>query len=103
MTVGALMSRTGSSRPAFYQYFADLHGLMETLLRDLEGEILVAAEPWIASEGGDPVHDLRQVLSELVRFAIEEAPFCEPWPTPPPLTDDSSGRGSTSWVDSTMW
>ena len=32
MTVNALMAPTGLSRSAFYQYFNDLHDLMETLL-----------------------------------------------------------------------
>lgn len=30
VTVGALMPLTGTSRSAFYQYFTDLHDLMET-------------------------------------------------------------------------
>ena len=32
LTVGILMANTGYSRATFYQYFNDLHGLMETLL-----------------------------------------------------------------------
>ena len=38
MTVGALMTPTGLSRSAFYQYFNDLHDLMETLLNNMENE-----------------------------------------------------------------
>ncbi|MBD3857482.1 MAG: TetR/AcrR family transcriptional regulator, partial [Acidobacteria bacterium] len=43
MTVTSLMATTGVSRSAFYQYFNDLHEVMETLLGMLQGEIFVAA------------------------------------------------------------
>ena len=53
MTVNTLMANTSVSRPAFYQYFQDVHELMETLLVTLEQEILVGAEPWFTG-AGDP-------------------------------------------------
>ena len=40
MTVGSLMATTGVSRSAFYQYFRDLHAVMEALLDMLAAEIL---------------------------------------------------------------
>jgi hypothetical protein len=33
-------------RSAFYEYFHDLHKLRESLLEDLEQEILAVADPW---------------------------------------------------------
>ena len=51
MTVASLMHAQGMSRSAFYQYFGDLHELMETLLGMLQEEIFAEARPWIASTG----------------------------------------------------
>jgi AcrR family transcriptional regulator len=48
MTVASLMTSTGVSRSAFYQYFSDLHEVMETLLTMLQEEIFTAVEPWLA-------------------------------------------------------
>ena len=45
MTVATLMASTGVSRPAFYQYFRDLHEVMETLLVMLQDEIFAVVEP----------------------------------------------------------
>ena len=36
LTIAELMEQTGVSRSVFYQYFGDLHDLMENLLSDLE-------------------------------------------------------------------
>lgn len=74
MTVHSLMASTTVSRPAFYQYFRDVHELMETLLATLEGEILVGAEPWLLGSG-DPVALLDESLNELVRVCYRRGPF----------------------------
>lgn len=74
MTVNSLMASTTVSRPAFYQYFRDVHELMETLLVTLEGEILAGAEPWLLGTG-DPVALLDDSLSELVRVCYRRGPF----------------------------
>jgi AcrR family transcriptional regulator len=42
MTVNAVMAPAGASRAAFYQYFGDLHTLMETLLDMVQEEIFDA-------------------------------------------------------------
>ena len=47
LTVGELMSLAGTSRSVFYQYFSDVHGLMEALLRSLEEDIFEVASPWL--------------------------------------------------------
>ncbi len=57
LTVGELMSLAGTSRPAFYQYFEDLHGLMEALLEAIEEDIFDVTTPWLQGEG-DPLPEL---------------------------------------------
>ena len=74
MTVSSLMASTGVSRSAFYQYFNDLHELMETLLDMLQQEIFDFAKPWL--EGvGDPVTLLRETLAGLVHVCYQRGPF----------------------------
>ena len=74
MTVAELMSITGAGRSAFYQYFDDLYGLMETLLLELEEDIFEAASPWFSGEG-DPMPLLQQSLTGLVRVCYERGPI----------------------------
>ena len=64
------MRDAGYSRSAFYQYFADLHDLMDTLLDGVKGGIIEAARPWL-TEDGDPVDDLRSSLAGLVGVGRE--------------------------------
>jgi len=74
MTVNLLMASTGVSRSAFYQYFKDLHELMETLLDMLQQEIFDVAKPWL--EGvGDPVTLLRETVAGLVHVCYQRGPF----------------------------
>jgi AcrR family transcriptional regulator len=74
MTVSSLMASTGVSRSAFYQYFNDLHELMETLLDMLQQEIFEVAKPWL--EGvGDPVTLLRETVAGLVHVCYQRGPF----------------------------
>jgi AcrR family transcriptional regulator len=74
MTVTSLMAPTGASRSTFYQYFSDLHEVMETLLTMLQEEIFVAVEPWLAGVG-DPVALIRETLSGLVDVCYQRGPF----------------------------
>lgn len=74
MTVNSLMASTAVSRPAFYQYFRDLHELMESLLETLEAEVLSGAQPWFHG-AGDPVALLDESLDELVRICHMRGPF----------------------------
>jgi len=62
------MAQTGYSRPAFYQHFNDLHGLMEALLEEVKGGIVEGAQPWLSGEG-DPVTSLRESLTALVEVS----------------------------------
>ncbi len=74
ITISDLMSITGAGRSAFYQYFDDLYGLMETLLLGLEEDIFEVAAPWFTGEG-DTVVLLRESLSGLVRVCYEQGPL----------------------------
>lgn len=70
LTVGTLMAETGYSRSAFYQYFNDLHGMVETLLDELKGGIVEGAQPWLGGEE-DSVASLQKSLSALVDVGYE--------------------------------
>ena len=74
LTVADVMAEAGSSRPAFYQYFHDLHELMEELLREMGEEIFQVAEPWFRGEG-DHLAALHDGLREVVRVGYERGPI----------------------------
>ena len=74
MTVAELMSITGTSRSAFYQYFKDLYELMEALLQGVAEAIHMAAEPWFNGEG-DATVLLQQSLVGLVEVCYERGPI----------------------------
>ena len=74
MTVNSLMASTGVSRAAFYQYFNDLHELMETLLDLLQEEISEVVKPWLTG-AGDPVALMCETLDGLIRVCYERGPF----------------------------
>lgn len=70
LTVGTLMAKTGYSRPTFYLYFNDLHGLMEALLDEVKVGIVEGARHWLSNEGG-AIEELQKSLSALVDVAHE--------------------------------
>ena len=74
MTVHALMDETGLSRSAFYQYFDDLHNLMETLLDMLQDEIFAATGSWFTGVG-DPIVFLNESLAGLVEVCYRSGPI----------------------------
>lgn len=74
MTVKVLMESTGLSRSAFYQYFDDLHDLMETLLNMLKDEIFSATGPWYTGVGG-PIGFLKESLAGLVDVCYRLGPI----------------------------
>ena len=45
--ITVLMEQTNVSRSTFYQYFSDLHEVMETLLAMLQDEIFEGIRPWL--------------------------------------------------------
>jgi AcrR family transcriptional regulator len=93
MTVNALMASTGLSRSAFYQYFNDLHDVMETLLDMLKGDVFAVTGAWF--EGvGDPITLLNESLSGLVTVCYRLGPILR-------ATDDAAAtdkRLETSWM-----
>lgn len=87
LSVSQLMAPLSVGRSTFYQYFADLHELMETLLGDLEEEILALTNPWLNDEP-EPEQALRASLAELVDVchqrgpilrAVSDAASTDPW------------------------
>lgn len=74
MTVNSLMATTGVGRSAFYQYFSDLHSMMEALLHILADEISAVVQPWYVGVG-DPVALLNETVSGLVHVCYQRGPF----------------------------
>ena len=74
MTVNAVMASAGASRAVFYQYFGDLHTLMDTLLDMVQEEIFDACSPWVTGVG-DPVALMGEALAGLVQVGYERGPF----------------------------
>jgi AcrR family transcriptional regulator len=74
MTVNALMASTGLSRSAFYQYFNDLHDLMDTLLSMLNEEVLAVTGPWFEGTG-DPIALLNDSLAGVVDVCYRLGPI----------------------------
>ncbi len=74
MTIGKLMGDTPLSRPAFYQYFTDLHGLIESLLSDVAAVMHQKANPWINGEG-EPIAALRKSLKGVVQTCVDHGPI----------------------------
>ena len=74
LTVGELMVLAGASRSVFYQYFEDLHELMEVLLRGMEEEILAVTSAWFQGEG-DPIPHLEESLKNVVRMCYQRGPI----------------------------
>ncbi|UCG86118.1 MAG: TetR/AcrR family transcriptional regulator [Gemmatimonadota bacterium] len=73
LTVNELMAGTTLSRPAFYQYFSDLHELMESLLGQVESVMRATANPWIMGEG-EPIAALRASLGGVIQTSVDHGP-----------------------------
>ena len=74
MKVNLLMASTGLSRSAFYQYFNDLHDLMESLLDMLKDEVYAVTGPWFEG-AGDPIILLNESLAGLVDVCYRLGPI----------------------------
>lgn len=74
MTVSGLMTTTGLSRSAFYQYFKDLHQVMEILLDTVREELQAVTGSWFTGIG-DPVVLLNESLDGLVEVCYERGPI----------------------------
>ena len=69
LTVSGLMAGTSLSRPAFYQYFDDLHHLLESMLGEVGEAMHQTANPWLAGEG-EPVDALRRSLAGVIQATV---------------------------------
>ena len=94
LTVAELMSLAGTSRSAFYQYFEDLHGLMETLLQAIEEDILDVTTPWLQGEG-DPLPLLAESMEGLVRVCYQQGPILRAVSDAAPMDE----RLEKAWTD----
>jgi AcrR family transcriptional regulator len=74
LSVADLTAATNLSRPAFYQYFSDLHDLMESLLKEIEAAMHRMANPWISGDG-EPIAALRDSLRAIVKATVEHGPI----------------------------
>jgi AcrR family transcriptional regulator len=74
MTVISLMAPIGLGRSAFYQYFKDLHELMEILLDTVRDELVAGTGPWFAGVG-DPVALLNESLDGLIDVCYHRGPI----------------------------
>jgi len=70
MTVDDIMSRTGLSRPSFYEYFRDRNQLIIKLAERVGGQNAVISEKWLTSD--NPIEDLRPVTNETVELAVTQ-------------------------------
>jgi len=74
MNVNSLMATTDLSRSAFYQYFTDIHKVMETLLHMLAEEIFASSNHWLDGVG-DPVTLLSEAFEGLTQTCYRNGPF----------------------------
>jgi AcrR family transcriptional regulator len=70
MTVDDVMSRTGLSRPSFYEYFRDRHHLVMKLAERLGDWTYAISEPWLGG-GEDSEAELRAGIERLVALYRE--------------------------------
>jgi len=97
LTVGEVMAGTTLSRPAFYQYFTDLHDLIVSLLRDIEEIMHQTASPWISGEG-KPIAALRESNRGVVETCAEHGPIIRAIVEAAPL-DERLEQAWTSFMD----
>lgn len=71
MTIQDVMSRTGLSRPSFYEYFRDRHQLVVKLVDRLAESTYAIASQWVESLD-DSVAELRRGVERLVRLYADK-------------------------------
>jgi len=74
MTVNSLMTSANLSRSAFYQYFDDIHKMMETLLHLLGEEMFTSSNVWFHGVGV-PVALLTETFEGLTQTCYRHGPF----------------------------
>jgi AcrR family transcriptional regulator len=73
LTIDEVMADTGLSRPAFYVYFRDRHGLVLRLIQEIGGELFEMADKWLKG-AGDPREDLRDAVEGVVGAYARHGP-----------------------------
>ena len=68
LTIDDVMSRTGLSRPSFYEYFRDRHHLVMKLTEQLTHSTYTRSESWLG--GSDLAQDLRATLEGVVELYV---------------------------------
>ena len=97
LTVGEVMAGTTLSRPAFYQYFTDVHDLIVSLLRDIEAVMHQTASPWISGEG-EPIAALRESNRGVVETCVKHGPIIRAIVEAAPL-DERLEQAWTSFME----
>jgi len=70
MTIDDVMSRTGLSRPSFYEYFRDRNQLVIKLAERVSGRHAAICAIWLRSE--QPIEALRNMMHEFAEFFASE-------------------------------
>lgn len=70
MTIDDIMSRTGLSRPSFYEYFRDRNQLVIKLAERVSGRHAAICAIWLRSE--QPIEALRDMMREFAEFFARE-------------------------------
>jgi AcrR family transcriptional regulator len=91
------MAGTTLSRPAFYQYFKDVHDLIVSFLRDVEAVMHETASPWLKGEG-DPVASLRESNWGVVQTCVKHGPIIRAIVEAAPL-DERLEQAWTSFME----
>jgi AcrR family transcriptional regulator len=97
LTVGQVMAGTTLSRPAFYQYFKDVHDLIVSLLREIEAIMHQTASPWIHGEG-EPIAALWESNRGIVESCVEHGPIIRAVVEAAPL-DERLEQAWTSFME----
>jgi AcrR family transcriptional regulator len=97
LTVGEVMAGTTLSRPAFYQYFTDVHDLILSLLSDIEEIMHQLASPWVNGEG-EPIAALRESLRGVVETCVKHGPVIRAIVEAAPL-DERLEQAWTSFME----
>lgn len=97
LTVGEVMAGTTLSRPAFYQYFTDVHDLILSLLRDIEEIMHQLASPWLSGEG-EPIAALRESNRGVVETCVKHGPVIRAIVEAAPL-DERLEQAWTSFLE----
>jgi len=70
MTVDDIMSRTGLSRPSFYEYFRDRNQLIIKLAERVSAQNAEIADKWLTSQQSN--EDLRPTTYETVELTVKQ-------------------------------